>query len=206
MTDKKKWTFWQFTSSGGAVRKRWCLSFEDEPLGRRLRFRSIQGKRMTRDEILLQPPVLLYDTLRMEDMPSVAQSVHVVSDRLRQFLEEQAPDTAEYFPVEIVGPGQDQIKTKYWAINWIAQFDCLHEQSYNEDDDGRYVEVPIIDVSRIPQGERVGLLSGFSVVTLMREDLKKQIASLGFTGPQFYKIAHSDGTNFIPYIRAPRKP
>ena len=116
---------------------------------------------------------------------------------------------AEYLPVRVEGPGSKSLG-QYWAMNWVRTFDCLDEDaSMNVDKTGRrYVEVPVIDPSRIPPDGVLGLLGGYSVVHLIRDDLRRKINKAGFEGFEYYDIAHTDtpaATNFVKPDHTKRK-
>ncbi len=138
----------------------------------------------------------LFDCLQI-----VVNSSLTVSDRLRSFFETEAPGAAEYLPIRIEGPGSERASSRYWIMNWLKVFDCLDEEaSINTDDTGRrYVEVPVIDPRRIPPDGVLGVLKGFEVVQLVRNDLRLKLIKAGFTGLWFTKIAHvtvSESINF----------
>jgi hypothetical protein len=139
------------------------------------------------------PPVFAADPPpAFEDVPWAAGCFLLVSSRLRAFLEAEAPGAAQYLPVVIEGPGAEGAGP-YFAVNWLRTLPCLDEAaSMNVDPTGRrYVEVPVIDPRRAPADAVIGPLGGYTVVTLVRDDLRKKLKAAGFTGPQFYKIAHS---------------
>lgn len=133
---------------------------------------------------------------QFEDIPSVFGygCVMLVSDRLRRFLEIEAPDAAEYLPVQIDGPRADEMPGPYWAVNMLRLFDCLdEEESMDVDEDGkRFVQVPVVDVSRVPPDGVFGLLKGFQIVRLIRNDLRLKFKKAGFTGAWFERIAEID--------------
>lgn len=62
--------------------------------------------------------------------------------------------------------------------------------------------MPIIDPSRIPPDGVLGLLGEYEVVRLIRNDLRLKLIRAGFTGLEYFRIAHSNGTDFLPFMRA----
>lgn len=192
--------FWCWSGHGNAKAENWPLRALDEDWAWDIRVRLRRGTklRIWPDP----PPVFVFKKVKeFTDMPCGMDSFHVVSDRLRKFLEVEAPRSAQYFPIRLQGPRAHELSQPYWAINWIRVFDCLDPQSYNVDDAGtRYVQVEIIDSSRIPGDGVLGLLGGFTVTVLIRNDLKLKLQKAGFTGLWFPRIAHSDGRNFKPFM------
>lgn len=206
--------FWSFSCDGDTRRGRFHVDEVAGPSPWPWRSRFQQGTAMGPGEWPDPPPQIQADPELhkkkpvpcFEDLPWSGLSEHIVSDRLRTFLEAEAPGAAEYLPVELVGPGSENCPHRYWVVNWLCVFDCLDEEaSMNEDENGRYVEVPVIDASRIPDDGVIGVLNGYRVVVLIRNDLRLKMKKAEIIGPQFYGIAHSDGTNFEPFIKPDAK-
>ncbi|MBL8875872.1 MAG: hypothetical protein JNM86_08770 [Phycisphaerae bacterium] len=124
-----------------------------------------------------------------------------MSPRLRSFLEKEAPGAAEYLPVRIEGPGSEKLPP-YWAMNFLKVFNCLDEdESINTDErGGKFVEVPVIDPSRVPSDGVLGLLGGFQVLRLMRADLKRKYEEQKFLGGFFMKVASIDRPESINWV------
>jgi len=157
---------------------------------------------LKRSEWPSPPPVFTYQKVNVfEDMPWPNHSFYIASSRLRVFLESEAPGAAQYLPVRFAGPRSTTIPQKYWAMNWLRVFDCLDEASYNEDKNGKFVEVPIIDRTRIPEDAVLGIVKGYQFEVIIRNDLRLKIEKAGLLGPQFYRIAHRDGTDFKPFMK-----
>ncbi|MCW5765346.1 MAG: hypothetical protein KIT68_05165 [Phycisphaeraceae bacterium] len=135
-------------------------------------------------------------------LPFTVIDIYVASTPLRKFLEQEAPGACEFLPIRIQGPGIESVPHRFWAINWIRVFDCLDPRSMEQTEDGPKVVVPIIDPSRIPPDGVLGLLGEYEVVRLIRNDLRLKLIRAGFTGLDFYHIAHSNGTDFLPFMRA----
>jgi hypothetical protein len=136
----------------------------------------------------------------LEDMPWTIDSVPLVSDRFKRFLEEKVPGHAQFLPLRMEGPGVDDEHRFFWAVNWLKCVDCLDlARSMNEyspeEGGGVFKEWTVIDPHRIPVDVVIGRLDKggdrMSQV-LIRDDLRRAIISAGFTGPQFYGVWHSD--------------
>jgi len=191
--------FWTI-SPYGERRTLWQMFPTDDDwswnMGERLR----KGRSMTRSQWPSPPPVWTYDKVKtFEDMPWGIRDFHIVSDRLRAFLEVEAPGAAQYMPIALRGPRQKEIPCSYWAMNFVRVFDCLDEEhSMNVDDTGRrYVEFPVIDPRRIPEDGVLGLLKEYEVDRIIRDDLRRKIIKEKFVGPQFYQIGQLD----LPHTR-----
>jgi hypothetical protein len=168
-----------------------------------MRGRLRQGTPLSKREWPKTPPVFVHKSKIMVDIPSPDRDIYIVSSRLRAFLEAEAPDAAEYYPVTLRGPGGMERHGEYWAMNFIRVFDCLdRDKSMNIRADGTpFVEMPVIDGSLIPPDGVLGLVKDFRVMRLVRNDLRLKIKKAGFTGVRFGEVAHSDGTNFKPFIK-----
>lgn len=194
--------YWSFSEDGPARHPRWHIRPADEDWCWYTRPQFIRGISIAKETWPSPPPVFTYKVAEIfEDMPWPCFSVEIVSDRLRLFLEEHAPGAAEYHPVRFQGPRSEHIPGPYWCMNWLRRFDCLDEDmSMDEDEDGRrFVQVPVIDPTRIPDDGVLGLLGGYEVYKLIRNDLKLKIQKAGFLGPQFYRIAHNNGVGLVPF-------
>lgn len=192
--------FWKFDCRVSGCK--WALQTRDEKWMWRMAMRFCQGRRLRSWPDPL--PVFAYGARYFKefvDMPCSIDGIQIVSERLRLFLLKEAPGAAQFMPITLEGPRSSEIPFPYWIINWTKVFDCLDPQSFNVDDAGiRYVEVPIIDASRIPDDGVLGVLGEFEVVSLVRNDLRLKMIKAGFTGLEFFRIAHSDGTDFRPYM------
>ncbi|MBL8991380.1 MAG: hypothetical protein JNJ48_07350 [Phycisphaerae bacterium] len=163
-----------------------------------------KGKPLRAGEWPSPAPLFVYDQRPpvFEDFPVPNSDICVASDPLRAFLEREAPGACEFLPIRIQGPGIESVPHRFWAINWIRVFDCLDPRSMEQTEDGPRVAVPVIDPSQIPLDGVLGLLGGYQVVRLIRNDLRLKLIRAGFTGLDYYSIAHRDGTDFLPFIRA----
>jgi hypothetical protein len=129
------------------------------------------------------------------DFPAVNFAHFIVSARLRKFFEAEAPGQLSFYPVRVQGPGSEKLPP-YYATRFESAWDCLHPYSWDEDENGRFIAYPILDSSKIPVNSLIGAVKHFSVVQLIRDDLKRKIVQEGFTGFHFNAKARfiNDGT------------
>lgn len=189
---KQPLRFWSF--SPRVSTKQWDINAADEKWGWRAQWWLRDGRRVASKQWPLATPLFGYSELPVQftDMPR-SGDFYIASARLREFFEAEAPGAAQYLPIRIDGPGSASIPGPYWAMNFVRVFDCLDEElSMNTDENGdRFVEVPVIDPRRIPDDGVLGLLGGYQVIRLIRNDLRLKIKKAGFTGLDFFGIAHS---------------
>lgn len=188
--------YWQFSVLVEGKR-RWQITCEDEGWAWSIRVRLREGKRMKSGEWSVDQARFAYSHVAdFEDIPRVVgyPGIMIVSDRLRKFFETEAPGAAEYLPVRIEGPRACEMPGPYWAVNKLSLFDCLdEEESMDVDENGdRFVQVPVVDVSRVPSDGVFGLLKGYEVMSLIRNDLRLKFQKAGFTGAWFQRIAEID--------------
>jgi hypothetical protein len=148
------------------------------------------------------PPLFVYDSVTVfEDYPW-SFNVDVVSGKLRSLLERLAPGVAEYWPIRLKGPRSDQLPDSYWAVNWLRVVDCLHEETFNVNDEGRrYVEVPVIDPAMIPGDVVLAVVEHFRVMKIIRDDLRLELIKAGIRGPQYGRMASIDRPETITWTK-----
>lgn len=139
-------------------------------------------------------------------MPSVSHGHTIISNRFRQLLEAEAPGAAQYLPITIEGPDSDKIGQPYWAVNWLRVFECLDkEHSVTDVHEGvERIMFPCVDPRKVPDDGVLGLLGGYTVIVLIRDDLRKKIKAAEMTGFACGGIAHSVEPPRI--VTAPRPP
>lgn len=193
--------FWQFDHSGDVRGGRWHVEAKDGNWSWKVHVTLRSGRRIPNGQWPDPPPVFTYTHMpRVEDMPWPLDYMYICSQRLREFLEFEAPDAVQYMPIRFEGPDCNKIPGPYWAMNFIKVFDCLDEEaSMNTDENGTFVEVPVIDPSRIPPDGVLGLLKGYEVTCLIRNDLRLKMKKAGFVGPQFSRIASVDRQESITW-------
>lgn len=126
----------------------------------------------------------------IEDMPWSLDSSLIISRVLRTFLERYVPNSVQYLPVTMVA--NDTILDRaYYVMNILQVWDCMDRpRSYDEDEDGPFVEQLVIDPLKIPEDGMIGIVQDYSI-PLICDELRDEIERSGFIGPQFYDVWHS---------------
>jgi hypothetical protein len=197
--------FWYWYKGSDARHGRIRAIARDDAWSWKMWPRLCSGKRLPKSGWPEPPPVFTYEKpprTVFEDLLWPIDDFYIVSSRLREFLEREAPGAAEYLPVTIEGPRCEEAPA-YWIMNFIRVFDCLEEEeSMNTDETGRrFIEVPVIDPARVPPDGVLGLLGGFTVARIMRADLKKKYDAAGFLGGFRHPIASIDRPESITWVK-----
>lgn len=193
MSGKNARRFWSLSQNGGVKSRRLYVQSEQVEWSRIMREHLWRGTSIAPSEWPDPLPVFAYTTRTVfEDMLWSSSSNEIVSDRLRDLWEREAPGSAQYLPVELSGPGVEECPHRYWAVLWRRHIDCLAEESFGEDERGRFVQFCIIDTARIPEDAVLGAVKGFLPRRIIRNDLKLMMKNVGITGPQFSPIAQVD--------------
>lgn len=200
----KTTAFWKWSYTGANRHGRTLVRAVDEEWSRYKGCGLWIGRRKSAKAVWQSPPPvfrILNKFKVVEDLLLAVEDYYLVSPRLREFLEKEAPGAAEFLPIRIEGPGSDRLPP-YWAINFMRVFSCLDEdESINTDETGRrFVEVPVIDPSKVPPDGVLGLLGGFQVLRLMRHDLKRKYEEQKFLGGFFSKVASIDRPESINWV------
>jgi hypothetical protein len=123
-----------------------------------------------------------------QDRPDTDDCNLVVSDRLRLLLDSLASGDLQFLPINITGPKSDEL-AQYWLVNWLTVCDCLDRpKSLRKDRIGVYVEVPVIDTSRIEQHVKMALVKDYEVMDIVAESVVREINQHGITGFRFNKL------------------
>jgi hypothetical protein len=151
-----------------------------------------------------------YDELPLNHHLSVARtglSMMIANNRLRDFFETEAPGSFEYFPIRLVGPQSEKLGP-YYVCRFLHTWDCLHPYSWDEDQTGRFVQMPIVDVSKIPPDGKIGTVKHYTVEQLFRDDVKRAFVRAGFVGIRFYptSIASDPQSMQFEHVNKPRDP
>jgi hypothetical protein len=145
-----------------------------------------------------RPVVKIDAPAPLEDLPW-SFKVPVVSERLRTFLENEAPGNAQFFEARIVGPKRLLPKEPYYLVNWLHVVDCIDLDKSEWDDQDPPTGDPaqydywriVVDPSRVPADVFVFRLKYFHVTIVIDQRLAQKIRKQGFTGPQFYDLSRS---------------
>lgn len=187
--------------------KRKFLIFEDgggeqrssfNPIGDVLWFDSLKSGRRAKKpakapRLKIAPPLP-----RVEDMPWCG-TAYVVSKRLRQFLETEAPGHAQFFEAEVTGP-KKLIQTldpalPYYIVNWLHIVDCIDLKKSEYDVDEEPGEDPdytfyrmALNPAKVPRNVHIFRLERDCTTTVIDSRLAEKIKKAGFIGPQFHKV------------------
>lgn len=113
---------------------------------------------------------------------------HVVSKRLKEHIELEAPDDVQFLPITIKKNDGTKIINNYFLMIALVHVDCidLEKTMYKEDKDNpeeiENLGVVYIDRSRIPEHRKIFRLKRLSTWTLVREDLVESLRKKGFLG------------------------
>jgi hypothetical protein len=158
----------------------------------------------------MDPPELRYSSLPTNHellVPSDGVFNFIANQRLQAFFETEAPGSFEYFPVKLVGPQSEKLGP-YYVCRFLHTWDCLHPYSWDEDETGRFVQMPIVDVSKIPPDGKIGTVKHYAVEQLFRDDVKRAFVRAGFVGIRFYptSIATDPQSMQFEHVNKPRDP
>jgi hypothetical protein len=158
----------------------------------------------------MDPPELRYSSLPTNHellVPSDGLFNFIANQRLQAFFETEAPGSFEYFPVKLVGPQSEKLGP-YYVCRFLHTWDCLHPYSWDEDETGRFVQMPIVDVSKIPPDGKIGTVKHYAVEQLFRDDVKRAFVRAGFVGIRFYptSIATDPQSMQFEHVNKPRDP
>lgn len=146
------------------------------------------------------PPItaIAYEDGPVEDMPWGENTLLLVSDRLRQLFEREAPGHAEFFPATILTTKKRPVRelAPFWAMNILRIIDCTHyeasEYTTREEPDGSTFysfDVHVTDSSKIPDDVVMTRILQFPNIVLVRDSVRRAVLDAGMTGCQFYQTA-----------------
>jgi hypothetical protein len=110
-----------------------------------------------------------------EDLPVCVDQSFIVSSRLKEDLENRAPDHAQYLPVSVERAPRG---SSYWVANWLHMIDCAVRKGNLEFS---------IDSSRIPSNIVIGRILGFNIKVIGRRDLCSYLEEQ-YSGVNLYSI------------------
>lgn len=138
----------------------------------------------------------LADTAPLQDMPWIITIgiLDVVSDSLKEFLEDEAPGCVQFLPLRAFYERDELPKHSYWVANWLRVVDCIDwrlSKVRNKDPKVKLIWPRIIDLNKTGNApllivkEQPGLI-------LIRSDIKQGLQQQGMTGCQFGEIEQHD--------------
>lgn len=139
-----------------------------------------------------QGPIFNWTDEDMEaeiDAPFDPAGFELASDRLRAFLERQAPGHVDFLPVQMRGCGWEKLKQRYWVMHLQYHWDCVDEaESWwsdpDEDTGEREIMRGVYDPARIPTGQLLGLDKS---TLLCHRSIKRAYEAEGLTGFDFLR-------------------
>lgn len=155
--------------------------------------RLVRGPRLSGSE-WRTPAKFLCDrgTSVLGDAPACdITNICLASDNFRAFLVLHCPNCFKFWPVEVVD-GRDPPRDKsrrYWAIEWVQKYRCLHKNAFIKGDDGKPDPMyPIIDHAKLSDSALMGAVEEWPEYQIIRSDLVKKLKAAGIKGPTFSKL------------------
>lgn len=179
--------YWKLSSCGGVDSRRMIIDIEDDKWLFHYSY-VLSGGGVIDGLVWNMPMCVIKQMPRAEDMPWSFGGVDLVSDRIKAVWEREAPDCVQFLPVELRGPGSDCCSYSYWAVNWLKKLDWLHEASYQEDETGRSVHIPILDSAKIDHREQMGVLQDFHPMRIVSGRIRSIMKKSGITGPFYDRV------------------
>jgi hypothetical protein len=147
-----------------------------------------QGQRIKTSS---RPPLVeITSQVPLEDMPW-DHGLPIVSTRLRDLLEQEAPGHAQFIQVRLGGPEWLLPTNHYFIVNWLNLIDCIdRRKSEYEGEPGTNEFVPVrivINYGAIPQAVKIFRLKHMASTVLIDEKVATVIKASGISGPQFYR-------------------
>jgi len=125
---------------------------------------------------------------RVEDVPWVYRDVYIVSDRVRQIIEEAGPDDCQFIPIDI-RVGRKSLGLIYWVMHLNFTIECADsERSYNVNEAGEppfYMRSIIVE-SFVPSSVSTFRIKHGTKSAIMRDSLRRRLTRAKVTGCMFY--------------------
>lgn len=155
--------------------------------------RLVRGPRLTEKDWSV-PAKFFCDrgTAILGDAPACDRSgISLVSDKFRTFLELHCPNCFRFWPVEVADgrkPPREKVR-RYWAIEWVQKYKCLHKDAFVKGDDGKPDPMfPIIDHAKLTDNALMGAVEEWPEYRIIRSDLVQKLKAAGIKGPMFNKL------------------
>lgn len=126
--------------------------------------------------------------LSYDVISTTALGPHVVSTRLKECLEKEAPGEVEFLPIRIQKSDGSGIIEGYFYMNLINHVDCIdmkktmHKESQRWPGDIDNLGIVHISLKRIPKDRKIFGLRRLPTFTIIREDLFYTFQESGFQG------------------------
>lgn len=135
---------------------------------------------------------------RVEDMPWCGMA-HVVSNRFRRFLQQEAPGHAQFFKAELTGSKKllqaVSPACPYYVVNWLHVVDCIDlkktqydlNDELDEDPDYTFFRLTL-SPAKVPRDVSIFRLKHEVGTVVIDAQLANKIEAAGITGPQFDEV------------------
>ena len=135
---------------------------------------------------------------RVEDMPWCGMA-HVVSNRFRRLLQQEAPGHAQFFKAELAGSKKllqaMSSACPYYVVNWLHMVDCIdlkkseYDLSEELDQEPEYTFFTLtLSPAKVPKEVFVFRIKHEIGTVVIDAQLAQRIRAAGITGPQFYEV------------------
>jgi hypothetical protein len=135
-------------------------------------------------------PQVQFESKLVEDMPWCSE-VMIVSEHLKELLEAEYPDQAQFLPVKVVGK---DVGTEFFIANWLHLVDCIDLQKSeimdtetNSEGEVEYdFDRIVIDPLKVPSDVFIFRLKYMNTTIVCDSAMKTLLRQHKITGPQFY--------------------
>ena len=132
-----------------------------------------------------------------EDVPWVGTDRLIVSERLREFLDQQAPGHAQFLPVRFRYRGKPLKTPPYFIANWLHELDCadLNRSTWaykgGLSNPENFLFFLYLAVRKVPKDIHVFRVKHAPGSVIMRSTFITKMARVAFSGIQFYPVAQA---------------
>jgi hypothetical protein len=137
--------------------------------------------------------------LQLEDFLLNENSLLVISDRLKAFLEAKKLKNNEFLPVHVVNHKGRKVREPYYIFHQVELQDCIDVSKSDlilnaiDPETFSFVYKLIIDETKIDPDVTVFRMKRYAELPIFKRDLAEGIQSEGFTGIRFGEIEDWDG-------------
>lgn len=158
------------------------------------RFYTFSGRPVSEDFPLLTFSVQSFDGLLDVDNLWGGRPYMIFSEKLRQLLANLGVTNIQYFPIQIQNVHTREKVSTFSIANIIGIYPCLDWQK------SRITKSPVppnqiltieslkLDITKIPEGEKIFRLSESPVVILCERDVQKSLINQGVRGVSFVDV------------------
>lgn len=134
------------------------------------------------------------DNLQFQDGLFNRNDVLIISQKLKDFLEEEKLKNNEFLPVSIINHKGRKCKEKYYILHQVNLQDCIDLDKtiakVNNMDPGElmYVKKMYIEEAKIDPDVAIFRMARYPFVVIIKRDLAEKIRKADFTGLYFGEI------------------